>query len=75
MMLKEQFIGTWVSALPFDSDDYLVEYSLSVDGEKFVVKARDLQDGEKFKISAVDFDGECLHFVSYMPSTKRKGIH
>ncbi len=64
-MLKEQFVGTWVSALPFDSDDYLVVYSISVDGGKFAVKAKDLQDGEKFKISAVRFDGTDLHFVSY----------
>jgi hypothetical protein len=74
-MLKERFIGDWVSALPFDSGDYLVEYSISMDGDKFVIKARDLQDGEKFKISGVQFDGISLQFASYMPSTKRKGIH
>ena len=74
-MLKERFVGTWVSFLPFDSDDYLVEYSISIDGDKFVIKASDLQDGEKFKISDVQFDGTNLQFVSYMPSTQRKGIH
>jgi hypothetical protein len=74
-MLADKFVGTWVSALPFDSEDYLVEYSISLNGETFVVKAMDLQDGEKFRISEVHFDGTSLQFVSYMPSTKRKGVH
>ena len=72
---KERFVGTWVSSLPFDSDDYLIEYSISLMGEKFAIKARDLQDGEKVNISDVKFNGKCLEFVSYVPSTKRKGIN
>jgi hypothetical protein len=72
---KEIFVGTWVSSLPFDTDDYLVEYSISFKGDRFIIKAKDLQDGEKLKVSDVKFDGECLEFVSYVPSTQRKGIN
>jgi hypothetical protein len=75
MTAKERFVGTWVSSLPFDSEDYLVEYSISLRGEQFLIKAKDLQDGEKVRISDIRFDGRNLEFVSYVPSTKRKGIN
>jgi hypothetical protein len=75
IVAKEQFIGTWVSSLPFDSDDYLIEYSISLRGERFVIKAKDLRDGERLKISDIAFNGKCLEFVSYVRSTKRKGIN
>jgi hypothetical protein len=73
--LKAVFVGTWVSSLPFDSDDYLIEYSISVKEDRFVIKAKDLRDGERLTISDIAFDGKCLEFVSYVPSTKRKGIN
>ena len=67
------FIGKWVSTLPFDSDDYLVEYVISIKNESFQIEAKDLQDNENMEISDISFDGEALSFISYMASTKRKG--
>jgi len=75
MISRKSLLGKWVSALPFDSDDYLVEYTISCHGDSLDVKARDLQDGEAMRISNVRFDGRTLEFVSYMPSTKRKGLN
>jgi|GEM_PF-1643780 len=71
----EYFYGTWVSALPFDSDDYLVEYAIRPHGDSLAVTARDFRDGEEMHISQVEFDGTVLTFQSIMPSTKRKGLH
>jgi len=75
MMRKEQFVGFWVSALPFDSDDYLIEYSIAMRGQSFKISAKDLQDGEKLRISDIHFDGSSLQFISYVPSTRRRGVN
>jgi hypothetical protein len=75
MISKTAFVGSWVSSLPFDSDDYLIKYDISLHDGTFVIKARDLQDGEKIKISDIRFRGGILQFLSYVPSTKRKGIN
>lgn len=69
------FIGTWVSSLPFDSDDYLIEYSIFEDGGSLGVRARDYRDNEEMLISDVTFDGEVLQFTSVMPSTGRIGLN
>ena len=70
-----EFIGSWVHTLPWDSDDYLAEYKISLRSGKPVVSAVDLNDGERFKISNVSWDGTWLRFTSYMPSTKRFGLN
>jgi hypothetical protein len=75
MISKKSFIGNWVSALPFDSDDYLVEYKISIKGGRFIVKATDLQDGEQMKISGIKYSSGILEFTSYMPSSKRRGVN
>ena len=71
----ERFEGTWVSSLPFDSDDYLVEYTIEYKKGLMRVKARDYRDGEILKISKVRLVGEVLEFESLMPSTGRKGVN
>ncbi len=73
---KANFAGTWVSALPDDTEDYYrMEYRISPIGDSFDVKATHLQDGEAMLISNIRFDGETLEFGSYMPSTKRRGLN
>lgn len=73
MVPKKHFSGNWVSSLPFDSDDYLIEYIITPKGQSFDVRARDFRDGEEMEISEIRFDGEELSFKSYMPSTHRRG--
>ena len=65
--------GRWVSTMPHDSDDYLMEYVIKKDKDGFSVYARDLQDGEEMEISNIEWDGSILSFQSYMPSTQRTG--
>lgn len=75
MKNRNDYIGKWVSTLPFDSDDYLVEYVISLRDGSFQIEAKDLQDDEKMEISNISFDGEALSFTSCMTSTERKGIN
>jgi len=70
-----QFAGTWVSFEPYDSDDYLIEWVISIDDGVISVTARDLQDNEEMEISEVWFDGTVLLFTSLMPSTGRRGLN
>jgi hypothetical protein len=60
---------------PWDSDDYLAEYVISIENGAPVVTARDLNDGEEFVISEARWDGKALTFRSLMPSTRREGIN
>ena len=69
------FVGKWVSTLPFDSADFLIEYVISLEDDSVQIEARDLQDGEKMEISDISFNRETLSFTSYMPSTARRGIN
>ena len=75
-MNEENFLleGRWVSSLPFDSDDYLMEYHITKRGADIQVSAKDLQDGEVMEISDVKWDGFILSFKSFMPSTQRVGF-
>ena len=75
MAMKVNFVGKWVATLPYDTDDYLIEYAISLIGDSKQINATDLQDGEKMVISDITFDGTVLSFVSLMPSTGRKGIN
>lgn len=72
---EDAFIGKWVSTQPFDTDDYLVEYTVKKVRGLLKVTARDYRDGERMKISDVTFNGHTLEFVSRMPSTGREGIN
>src|SRR4051794_16095887 len=72
---EDAFVGTWVSAQPFDSDDYLVEYTISRVGSRYQVTAKDYRDGEPMEISEVKLNRGCLQFRSVMPSTGRTGIN
>lgn len=71
----EALIGHWSSSSAEDSDDYLVEYLISKARDAFKVRAKDLQDGEEMKISDLSWDGRVLEFISFMPSTRRKGLN
>ena len=71
----QSLVGRWIHVAPDDSDDYLVEYAISIRRGKPVVKAHDLHDGEKFIITDITWDGTVLRFKSLMPSTKREGIN
>ena len=67
--------GTWVHAAPWDSNDYLAEYTISLHRGRPAVSAVDVNDGEKFRISEVPWDGTRLRFKSKMPSTGRIGLN
>lgn len=67
------FVGKWVSSAPYDSDDYLVEYTIFLEGEKIKVTAVDLQDGEEMSIFNISFAEGTVSFDSLMPSTGRRG--
>lgn len=71
----ENLIGSWVSSLPHDSDDYLAKYTIGGNSAFPVVTAVDIQDGEEFQISNIAWNGQQLSFESLMPSTGRKGIN
>ena len=71
----EKLKGTWVHSLPWDSDDYLAEYTISGNEKSPYVEAFDTSDGEKFEISEVYWKGNILTFKSFMPSTKREGVN
>jgi hypothetical protein len=71
----EALVGTWQHLAPWDSDDYLAEYVISIENGAPVVTARDLNDGEEFVISEARWDGKALTFRSLMPSTRREGIN
>jgi hypothetical protein len=73
--MKKLFVGKWVSTLPYDSDDYMVEYDISLKNNKFCIRAIDLPDKEEMVITKVNFNKETLTFESVMPSTARKGIN
>jgi len=75
MISKTLFIGSWVSSLPFDSDDYLIKYDISIQNGRFRVCARDLKDGERIRITEIKYHRGVLQFLSYVPSTKRKGLN
>lgn len=75
MATKDKFVGKWVSTIPWSSDDYIMEYAISLKGDSFQIDATDMQDGEKMVISDITFDGTTLSFVSLMPSTERRGIN
>lgn len=47
----KEFVGTWKHAAPWDSDDYLAEYRISLRQGRPAVTALDLNDGERFRIS------------------------
>ena len=66
--------GKWVSTMPHDTDDYLVEYIITSNENGFDVSARDLQDDEQMEITNIKWDGDTLSFKSYMPSTERSGF-
>jgi len=70
-----ELAGSWRHPAPWDSDDYLAEYTISVVDGCPVVSAHDLQDGEEFVISQVSWDGKTLRFRSLMPSTGREGLN
>lgn len=72
---RNAFVGKWVSSQPFDSDDYLVEYTITKAGSSLTIEARDYRDGESMEISDITFDGNTLEFVSLMPSTGRRGLN
>lgn len=65
--------GKWVSTMPHESDDYLMEYIIKKNKDGISVYAKDLQDGEEMEISNIQWDGKILSFQSYMPSTERTG--
>jgi len=71
----ERMKGTWIHALPWDSDDYLAEYSISGTEQSPKVEAFDSADGEAFIIENVKWVNNRLVFTSIMPSTKREGIN
>jgi hypothetical protein len=71
----QDLVGTWVHAAPWDSDDYLAEYTIALRRGRPVVSAVDLSDGERFRISEVSWDGAWLRFKSKMPSTGRIGFN
>lgn len=71
----QALLGTWHHVAPWDSDDYLTEYVVSVENGAPAVAARDLNDNEAFVISAVSWDGAVLRFRSLMPSTGREGLN
>lgn len=75
MNKKHPLVGSWVSSMPYDSDDYLIEYRIINVKGIFQIKAKDMQDGEEIKISNIEWDGIKLKFKSFVPSTKRKGIN
>jgi len=68
-------VGRWRHVAPWDSDDYLAEYQVSFDGQKFAVTGHDLNDGEHFEITDISWDGATLRFRSLMPSTRREGLN
>ena len=67
-------IGSWWHIARADAEDYLAEYTISVEKDAPVVTARDLGDGEEFVISEISWDGVVLRFKSVVPSTGREGI-
>jgi hypothetical protein len=71
----KELLGTWCHTLPWDSDDYLAEYTVSLRRGKPVVSAIDVNDEERFKISNVAWDGTWLRFTSRMSSTGRIGLN
>jgi hypothetical protein len=71
----QAFLGRWRHVAPWDSDDYVSEYAITLDGTKVTVSGRDLNDGEMFEISEVAWDGVVLSFRSFMPSTRREGLN
>lgn len=73
--IPKQLLGKWAHALPWDSADYLSEYDVSLKKGQPSVSGVDANDGERFKISKVSWDGKCLRFTSFMPSTKRIGLN
>jgi hypothetical protein len=60
---------------PWDSDDYLAQYTVSLRRGRPAVSGVDLNDGERFKIFEVSWDGKWLRFKSKMPSTGRIGVN
>ncbi len=73
--LPKGLLGKWAHTAPWDSDDYLAEYTIAQKGKTLSVAGVDLNDGEKFKISGVTWDGRWLRFKSLMPSTGRVGLN
>jgi len=73
--VPEGLLGTWVHALPWDSDEYLAEYSISLADGALSVAGFETNGGEEFVISDVEWDGEWLRFRSLMPSTGRVGTN
>jgi hypothetical protein len=69
---RHPLCGTWIASSD-DTDDYGVEYSISVVDGEFHVAGVDHADDEQFAISEVHWDGEWLTFTSFMPSTQRRG--
>jgi hypothetical protein len=69
------FLGTWKHVAPWDSDDWLSEYTIAESGGELVVTARDTNDGEAFVVSDVQWDGSVLRFRTLMPSTGREGLN
>ena len=54
--IPQGLLGKWAHTLPWDSDDYLAEYTIAMKGGKPSVSGVDLNDREKFKISDVTWD-------------------
>jgi hypothetical protein len=71
----KEFVGKWQHVSPWNGDDYLAEYTVSLRGGRPAVSGFDLSDGEAFKISGVSWDGKFLRFQSKMPSTGRIGVN
>ena len=67
--------GSWKHSAPWDSDDYLAVYQISGTESNPVVTGIDLSDEEKFEISEVVWADNELSFMSFMPSTRRKGMN
>jgi hypothetical protein len=61
-----QLVGRWED----EAGDSRAVFEIAVrDGRPVVVSGVDDSDGERFRVSRVEWDGEGLTFVTYMPST------
>lgn len=66
--LDECLVGVWTPCDPFESS---VEHHISTADGAYQIEVRDDEDGEIAEVSAVDWDGDCLKYSSYWPSSGR----
>ena len=71
----ESILGTWKHVAPWDSDDWLSEYTIALVNGTLVVTGRDTNDGEAYVVSEVQWDGSMLSFRTLVPSTGREGLN